>query len=125
MQIVVCGASKFANLKRGFPDSLHGQPFIFPPLQSKLRQDIEHYLKLRGIHVLAKAEVQDISLQKLMGTHGDGLVAIPLPAVEELIASKELLLIGSMQDIQEEIWLVAAQRRTQNPVAEAIMKDFK
>jgi len=124
MQIVVCGASKFANLKRGFPDSLHGQPFIFPTLQNKLRHDIEHYLKLRGIYVLTKAEVQDISLQKLMGTHGDGLIAIPLPAAEELIASKGLLLIGHLQDIHEELWLIAAQRRIQNPVAAAIMMDL-
>ncbi len=125
MQIVICGGSKFANLKRGFPESLNGQPFIFPTLQSKLRHDLEHYLKLREIHVQTKAEVQDISLQKLMGTHGDGLIAIPLPAAEELIASKELSLIGPLQDIHEELWLVAAQRRIQNPVAAAIMKDFK
>lgn len=125
MQIVVCGASKFANLKRGFPESLNGQPFIFPTLQSKLRHDVEHYLKLREICVITKAEVQDTSLQKLMGTHGDGLIAIALPAAEELIVSKELFLIGTLQDVHEELWLVAAQRKIQNPVAASIMKDFK
>ena len=125
MHIVVCGSAKFAHLKREFPYSLNGQPFIFPTLQNKLRHDVEHYLKLRGIHVLTKAEVQDTSLQKLMGTHGDGLIVLPFPAAEELIASKELFLIGTLQDVYEELWLVAAQRRIQNPVAAAIMNDFK
>lgn len=125
MQIVVCGSAKFASLKKGFPDSLNGQPFIFPTTQSKLRHDVEHYLRLRNIHVVTKAEVQDSSLQKLMGSHGDGLIVIPWPAAEELIASKQLSLIGSLQDVYEELWLVAAQRRIQNPIAATIMKDFK
>lgn len=125
MQIVVCASPKFSNLKQGFPESLIGQPFIFPTLHSKLRHDIEHYLKLHHIHVVTKAEIQDISLQKLMSVHGDGLIAIPLPAAEELIVHKKLSLIGTLQDVYEELWLVAAQRRIQNPVAAAIMKDFK
>ncbi len=125
MKIVVCGAPKFSKLKRGFPESLKGQPFIFPSPYSKLRHDVEHYLKLRDIHVATKAEVQDTSLQKLMCTHGEGLISIALPAAEELIDNKDLVLIGTLQDIHEELWLIAAQRRIQNPVAAWIMKDFK
>ncbi len=125
MKIVVCGSSKFLNLKRGFPESLSGQPFIFPTFHSKLRHDVEHYLKLRNINVATKAEVQDISLQKLMGSHGEGLIAIPLPAAEELIANKELSLIGTLRDVHEELWLIAAHKRIQNPIAAVIMKDFK
>ncbi|MBC7533752.1 MAG: LysR family transcriptional regulator [Oligoflexus sp.] len=125
MPVVVCGAAKFASLKRSFPESLEGQPFVFPSLQSKVRHDVEHYLKLRDIHVVMKAEVQDSSLLKLMGSHGDGLIPISLPAAEELIAKKELLLIGTLQDVYDEFWLIAAQRRIQNPVAAKIMKEFK
>jgi LysR family transcriptional activator of nhaA len=125
MPVVICGAAKFSNLKRGFPASLNGQPFVMPSLQSKLRHEVEHFLKLSDIHVNTIAEVQDTSLQKLMGSHGDGLIPIALPAAEELIADKELINIGTLQDVHEELWLVAGQRRIQNPVAAAIMKDFK
>lgn len=125
MPVAVCGSDKFSSLKRGFPNSLNGQPFVMPSLQSKLRHDVEHYLKLNDIHVNTIAEVQDTSLQKLMGTHGDGLIPIALPAAQELIANKELVNLGILQDVHEELWLIAAQRRIQNPVASAIMKDFK
>jgi hypothetical protein len=30
-----------------------------------------------------------------------------------------------LQDVYEELWLIAAQRKIQNPVAAAIMKDFR
>ena len=125
MPVVVCGSAKFAGLKRGFPDSLTGQPFILPTLQSKMRHDVEHYFKLNDIHVVIKAEIQDTSLQKLMGTHGDGLIPIALPAAVELIANKELIVIGTLPDVYEELWLIAAQRRIQNPVAAKIIKEFK
>ena len=125
MPVVVCGSAKFSSLRRGFPASLKDQPFIMPSLQSKLRHDVEHYLKLCEIRVNTIAEVQDTSLQKLMGTHGDGLIPIALPAAEELIANKELINIGTLQDVHEELWFIATQRRIQNPVAAAIMKEFK
>jgi LysR family transcriptional activator of nhaA len=125
MPVVICGAAKFSKLKHGFPESLTDQPFVMPSLQSKLRHDVEHFLKLSNIRVSTIAEVQDTSLQKLMGTHGDGLIPIALPAAEELISNKDLINIGTLQDVHEELWLIAGQRRIQNPVAAAIMKDFK
>lgn len=125
MPVVICGSPQFASLKRGFPESLKNQPFIMPSLQSKLRQDVEHYLKLRDIHVLVKAEIQDTSLQKLLGSHGDGLIPIAFPAAEELIAAKELVVVGALEDVHEDLWLIAAHRRIENPVAAAIMKSFR
>lgn len=125
MPVVICASAKYSKIKRGFPASLNGQPFVMPSIQSKLRHDVEHFLKLNDIHVNTIAEVQDTSLQKLMGSHGDGLIPIALPAAEELISNKELINIGLLQDVHEELWLIAAQRRIENPVASAIMKDFK
>ena len=125
MAVAICGAAKFSKLKRGFPKSLIGQPFVMPSIHSKLRHDVEHFLKLSEIQVSTIAEVQDTSLQKLMGSHGDGLIPIALPAAEELISNKELINIGTLHGVHEELWLIAAQRRIQSPVAASIMKDFK
>lgn len=125
MPVVVCGSSKFSKLKNHFPESLKDQPFIMPSLQSKLRSEIEHFLKVRSLHVNTVAEVQDTSLQKLMATHANGLIAIALPAVEELVQSKDLVVIGTLPDVHDELWFIAAERRIHNPVASKIMKEFK
>ena len=125
MPVAICASSKFSKLRRGFPESLANQPFIMPALSSKLRHDVEHFLKLNNIKVNTVAEVQDTSLQKLMGIHGDGLIPIALPAVEDLITNKELINIGTLEGVYEELWLVGGQRRIENPVAAAIMKEFK
>jgi len=125
MPVVVCGSKKFAALKTGFPESLKNQPFVMPSVHTKLRHDVEHFLKLRDINVDMVAEVQDTSLQKLMGSHGDGLIPIAAPAAEEMIRSKSLVVIGTLLDVYEELWLIAGKRRLQNPVAAQIMKDFR
>jgi LysR family transcriptional activator of nhaA len=125
MNVIVCGTQKYAGLRKNFPESLAKQPFVMPSLDGKLRHDVEHYLKLRDIHVDVVAEIQDTALQKLLGTHGDGLVPIAETAAEELIKNKDLIEIGKLEGIHEELWLIAGQRRIQNPVAAAIMKEFK
>lgn len=125
MPVAICGSNKFAKLKRNFPASLQDQPFVMPSLQSRLRFEIENYLKSQNIRVNVVAEIQDSSLQTIMGTYGDGLIPVALPAVEDLIANKSLSIIGVLKEIHEELWFIAGQRRLQNPVAAAIMKDFR
>ncbi|NCN95810.1 MAG: LysR family transcriptional regulator, partial [Bdellovibrionales bacterium] len=124
MPVVVCGSKKFAKLKQGFLESLRNQPFVMPSHQSRLRHDVDHFPKLNDIEVDVKAEVQDTSLQKLVCMHGDGLIPISLPAARDLIANKGLCHLGVLPDTYEELWLAAAHRRIQNPVAAALMQYF-
>jgi LysR family transcriptional activator of nhaA len=124
MPVVVCGDKKFVGLKKGFPASLDGQPFVMPTVHSRLRHDVEHYFKLNQIHPNVVIEVQDTSLQKLFGVKGTGLIPIASEAVTELADSKELTVIGELPSVYEELWLIAAERRLQNPVAAHLMKQF-
>lgn len=122
--IVVCGASKYKNLSAKFPASLDGQPFVVPTLHSKLRHDLDHYMRTHNIRIDAVAETQDTALQLLLGEAGVGLVPLPAPSAEELIRDNKLVRIGTLEGVQEEIWLMSASRRIENPIAAKIMKSF-
>lgn len=125
MPVVICGAKNFLPLKKGFPASLANQPFIMPMGTNRLRVDVDHFLKMQNIRVDTVAEVQDTSLQKLLGTHGTGLLPLARPAAEDLLQSKELFIIGEVDGIYEDLWLVAGERKIQNPVAAHLMRNFK
>jgi LysR family transcriptional activator of nhaA len=125
MPVVVCGAKRFAPLKRRFPESLDGQPFVMPTTASRLRHDVEHFLKLRKLRVDVVVEVQDTSLQKLLGNAGAGLIPVAAAAVDDLVAAKDLVVIGTLPDVHEELWLVAGERRLENPVAAQLIKSFR
>lgn len=121
----VFGAPKFAALKKGFPRSLEGQPFVLPTAHSKLRHDLEHYFLVNKMRILPVVETQDTSLQKLLGIEGHGLIPLPKFAAQELVAEKKLVNLGMLPQVKEEFWLVSAARRIENPIAAKLMKDFQ
>lgn len=121
LPVSVYGAAKFKGLKRSFPRSLDGKPFVFPTSHSKLRHDLNHYFKLNGIQTTAMAETQDTSVQRLLAEHGVGLA--PLSEVDG-VKEQGLVCLGRLQGVFEEIWLISAQRKLENPIAAKLMRAF-
>jgi LysR family transcriptional activator of nhaA len=122
--VVVCGAKKYQNLKRDFPESLGGQPFVLPTSDSQLRHSFDHWIALNEIQINPVVEAQDTSLQKLLATHGMGLIVAATPAIEELVHDKELAVIGRLDGVYEEYWAVEAARKIRHPVASRLMKSL-
>ncbi|MGZ9130151.1 MAG: LysR family transcriptional regulator [Candidatus Binatia bacterium] len=123
--VALCGAPKYKALKPGFPASLAKAPLILPTIHSKLRHDLEHYFHSAGISIDIVAETQDTSLQKLMGVDGIGIIPIPTFAVEDLLKAGSLMVLGQLPGVYEELYLVAASRKVENPISSQIMKSFR
>lgn len=121
LPVAVYGAAKFKSLSKGFPKSLHGKPFVMPTLHSKLRHDLNHFFKVQGILVSTIAETQDTSLQRVLAGNGVGLAPLSETKADELEGLKK---IGRLSGVHEEVWLISAQRKLENPVAARLMKTF-
>lgn len=124
LPVSVFGANKFRGLKRSFPQSLNSQPFVLPTVHSKLRHDLNHYFKLQNIQPLSVAETQDTSLQILFAKQGIGLAPLSEVPTDNLLKEGTLQRIGVLKGVHEEIWLVSAQRKIENPVAAKLMNVF-
>lgn len=122
--VTVFGAPKFSSLKKGFPRSLEGQPFVLPTAHSKLRHDLDHYFSVNKLRILPVAETQDTSVQKLLGIEGHGLIPLPEFTTRDLVEEKKLIKLGVLPEVKEEFWLVSAARKIENPIASRIMKSF-
>ncbi len=118
------GAPSFQFLRKGFPLSLSGQPMILPTFDSKLRQDLEHWARLHKIEWDIVTESQDISVKKLLAAHGLGLIATASHTVTRQVEDGSLVEIGSLQGVYEELFLMTAQRKMENPVAAKLMAHF-
>ena len=123
--VAVFASAEFIGLKKKFPESLNGQPFILPTLHSKLRHDLDHYFKINGLRIIPIVETQDTSLQKLLGIDGLGLIPLPEFTAKDLVGEKKLVKLGTLQDVKEEFWLISAARKIENPVAARLMKSFQ
>ncbi len=121
--VVICGAPKFKALRKNFPQSLHQMQFVLPTSHSKMRHDLDHYLKGQEIVVDCVTETQDVSLQLLMGRKGVGLIPIPIAVAEEYF-DHDLVEIGVLPGVFENYYLVSASRKIENPISSRVMKSF-
>ena len=117
-------APKFKSLKKGFPQSISGVPMILPTYDSKIRQDLEHWAKLNKLDLNIVIESQDISVKKLMAAHEMGLIPTTEPTISNQLAEGELIEIGKLQGVAEELFLITAQRKIENPLAYKIKESF-
>ncbi len=120
----IYGSSKFLSLKKGFPQSISGVPIILPTYDSRLRQDLDHWAKLNKIELNIIAESQDISVKKLMAINSLGIIPTASHSVSGQIHRKELFKLGTLQGVSEELFLVSANRKIENPIASKLKESF-
>lgn len=120
----IYAAPSFKHLRKDFPKSLSGVPMILPTYDSKLRYDLDHWSKTQEISFNTVAESQDIAVKKLMAVSGLGLIPAAAHTVSRQVFAGELIEIGVLKGISEELYLVTASRKIENPIAADLMKSF-
>ncbi len=121
----IVGDRSFLGLKKGFPQSLRGQRFVMPTGDSSVRQEIDSFFKRHEIFADIIAEAQDVMVQKFIALEGIGLTVVPEFAIRDYLKAKKLYLIGRMDEAFEDLFLISASRRIENPVASNLMATFK
>lgn len=122
--VSIFGSPKFKNLRKDFPESISGQKFVVPTFDSKLRHDIEHWAKQNQIKMDIIAETQDISLKKMLAGDGIGLIPSAPHNVAQQVQNGELIEVGPVKGVYEELFLIAADRKIANPIAANLFKNF-
>ncbi|MEN9811263.1 MAG: hypothetical protein RLZZ488_2830 [Pseudomonadota bacterium] len=120
LPISIFGSTKFAHLSKNFPHSMSGQPLVLPTVHSRTRHECERWFSEQRVNPQLVVEAQDTAVQKSLGASGVGLIAVPAAAVVDLVEEKRLFLIGSLEGVNEEVWLCTAERKIPNPVVEVV-----
>ncbi len=120
----IYGAQEFKKLRKNFPKSLDGQPLVLPTYDSQMRYDLEHWLKLNELSIDIVAETQDTALKKLMAINNMAMIPAASHTVQNQVLSGELILIGELDNVTEELFLISSHRKIANPIAAELMKSF-
>ncbi len=118
-------SAEYKKLRKDFPRSIIDQPVLLPTYDSKLRYDLDHWSQLNSIPFDILSESQDIAMKKLMAVNGLGLLAVADHSVTGQILAGELIEIGTLESVYEEVFLVTATRKIENEIAQYLMKNFK
>jgi LysR family transcriptional activator of nhaA len=121
-----CGTTIFgtartaAALRRGFPRSLDGQPFVAPGRGAALRRAIEQWFDAQGVRPRIVAEVDDSGLGQVFAAMGLGLFAGPATIEGEARKRYDLRIVGAIPSLRQRFYAVTVQRRIRHPGVVAI-----
>jgi LysR family transcriptional activator of nhaA len=121
-----CGTTFFATaplaarVRKGFPRSLDGVPFLLPGAPSTVRRALEQWLDGQGVHPTIVAECDDSALTKDFGEQGMGVFAAPSVIEGEILAHSRVRVVGRAEDLRQQFYAISDERTIRNPAVLAI-----
>lgn len=108
------------KLRRRFPESLDGQPFIMPTPNASLHLLLTQWFSRNEVQPTIVAEVEDAAFIKVFGQGGLGVFAIPT-VIEKLVKRQYgVELVGRTDEITERFYAITMERRIRHPGVLAI-----
>jgi LysR family transcriptional activator of nhaA len=125
------GVSFFASrslatkLKRGFPKSLGGAPFLLPTDHTQLRRSLNLWFDSKRIHPVVAGEFDDSALMFWFGQSGAGV--FPAPSIMESKVQRELgvQMVGRVADVRERFYAITVEAKLKHPAVVAICEAAK
>jgi LysR family transcriptional activator of nhaA len=126
-----CGLAFFAapqlanSLRRGFPRSLDGVPFLFPASDSTLRRALDEWFGSKDIRPKIVAELDDAALAKVFGEAGLGVFAAPDVIEKEVRRRYKVGVVGRTKEIEQRFYAISVERKIRHPAVVAICDEAR
>lgn len=114
--ITVLAAPRLAaRLRKNFPASLDGEPFLLPMPQSTLRRLLEQWFEAQNIRPRLVGEFKDQALMTIFGEAGAGAFAAPRAIENEIRERFRVAVVGRIDSIAERYYAISVERRLKHP----------
>ena len=113
------------KLRRDFPRSLAGQPFVLPPATTALRRRLDDWLLQRGLTVRPVIEVEDAGLLRAFGGAGRGIFPVRAALALELEDVHDVAEVGDCEGIRERYYAITVERRIRHAAVAALVESAR
>jgi LysR family transcriptional activator of nhaA len=110
---------KLTRLKKGFPRSLDGAPFLLPLENTAFRRDLNEWFYSQKVHPLVQGEFADFALLRVFAEEGFGIFAAP-SVIEEQLRAYGFQRIGKTNRITVRFYAISIERQLQHPAVVAV-----
>jgi LysR family transcriptional activator of nhaA len=123
-----CGTTFFAaaklaaSIRRRFPGSLSGAPFLLPGAPSNVRRSLEQWFNAHDIRPDIIAELDDSALAKDFGMEGMGVFAAPSVIEAEVLRQYRVRVVGRSEAVRQQFYAISVERKIKHPAVVAICK---
>lgn len=108
------------TLKGDFPGVLQGAPFLMPSEDVMIRARLEQWLATHDIKLRVVGEFDDSAMIKAFGQAGKGLFVAPTAIAEDVVKQHQVVVIGRIEGIFEQLYAITTERRLTHPAIVAI-----
>jgi len=121
-----CGAVMLAapalarTLRKRFPDSLNGAPFLLPAATSTLRRALDAWFDGRDMRPTIVAEFDDAALATELGEAGLGVFVVPEVVEQEIRRRYKVQLVGRIEGLRQRFYAISIERKIRHPAVAAI-----
>lgn len=120
-ELLAFGTSEHAKrLRKGFPQSLSGAPWLLPTERSAARRSLDAWFAREGIVPRIVAEFDDDALMKTFGQGGAGIFSAPAAIEQELRQESGVVAIGRLEGLRGRFYAITPERRIRHPAVAAI-----
>lgn len=113
------------RLEGPFPESLHGAPLLVPLAMTRLRRELERWLRERRLRPRIVAEVADSGLVKALGQEGRGVFAMPAAVQDEVERQYDVVAIGAADGVEARVFALTTEAGESNPAVRALLDAFE
>lgn len=124
-RLVAVGGSRFSNLRRGFPRSLHRQPYLSFTKDGQIQKEIDYYFDLHQIIPEQIGFVDDVTLVRVVAEKSLCFAILPKEAVEESVERGELLILGELANVRANFWLLTTNPGGENPLVRQTIAHYR
>jgi LysR family transcriptional activator of nhaA len=108
------------SLRRRFPDSLNGAPFLMPGASSTLRRALDEWCDARDMRPKVVAELDDAALATVLGEAGLGAFVAPDVVESEIRRRYKVQVVGRLGDLRQRFYAISVERKIRHPAVAAI-----
>jgi LysR family transcriptional activator of nhaA len=126
-----CGTTFFAagklaaKVRRNFPRSLDGAPFLLPGAPSTVRRALEQWFDAEDIRPTIVAECDDSALAKDFGEEGMGVFAVPSVIEAEVLNHYRVRVAGRSEAVRQQFYAISGERKIKHPAVVAICESAR
>ncbi len=99
-----------------FPDCLNRLPVLLPTTHSALRPALDRWCDAHGLRPHIAGEFEDSALLSVFAAHGLGVFPISRLGAADLVHLPQLRLLGSCNQLMEEIHAIRSRRGLHHPL---------
>jgi len=121
-----CGTTFFAipklaaRVRRTFPRSLDGAPFLLPGAPSAVHRALEQWFASQDIRPRIVAEFDDGALAKDFGEDGMGVFQAPRVIESEVLRHYRVRVLGRSEAVRQRFYAISVERKIKHPAVAAI-----